>query len=178
MASQQASEYMVGLIDFGPPEFSCTIRGKKVAVPGLSALSVFGLVREYPELEALLGNQLQQVTPERIAAIGPSVAFKVMAMGLLKRSDFTSEKAWTEAVEDGMRKIGDLSLGDQAELLDAVVGATMPQGKDPFIATLSRVKARFSDSPDTTVPSMNSQGLSAGANLNGVQIHGNAPQGS
>ena len=176
--SNADTNYSVGLIDFGPPEFYCKIRGKDLPVYGLSALSVFGLVRQYPELQAILEQKLQNLTAERVGAIGPQVAFKIMAMGLLKRSDFNNAQAWEAAIEDGMRKIGDLGIGEQTELLDTVIFATMPQGRDPFIATLNRIKARFSVSPGTMAPSMNSPASSDGANLNGVPTPGTVPQGS
>lgn len=170
------SGYAVGLIDFGPPEFSCRIRGKEMLVYGLSALSVFGLIKKYPEIQAILEQKLQNLTAERVGQIGPEVAFKIMAMGLLKRSDFSSERDWDNAVLDGMRKIGDLGIGEQTELLDTVIFATMPQGKDPFIATLNRIKARFSGSDEIMAPSTNLQESFGAANLNGVQTPGIRPR--
>lgn len=160
--SGNGTEVSVGLLDFGPASSEVSIRKQKHPVYGLSALSVFDLIKQYPEVRAILEQRFKDITPERLMAVGPIVALRIGAMGLLNRAVFNDEKSWTQAVEDGARKIGSLSIGDQIKILNAVLSATMPDGRDPFIEELNQVKALFSGSDATSAPSTNSQEDSVG----------------
>ncbi len=170
------SEYGVGLIDLGPPEFSVTLRGRRHFVYGLSALSVFDLIKLHPEIQALMQQQFSAITPENLMKMGPVVALRIMAMGLLKRSGFTDEKKWLEAVNDGIRQLADLGMAEQIDLLDTVLTATMPQGKDPFIERLNHLKSLFNPGPqETSAPSTNSHASSDDVSLRTAPTHGVRP---
>lgn len=144
-------EYNVGFIDLGPAEFSVKLRGKVHPVYGLSALSVFDLLRTYPELEPLLrGQRLQNMTPEKLMQLGPQVGLTIGAMGLLERSRFEVVKDWQAAVNHGIKQIAGLGIAEQFDLLDTVIQATMPQGRDVFIERLNQMKARLNPGPQET----------------------------
>lgn len=112
---------MAGLIDIAPAVKSVPIRGSDVDVFGVGAGAIAALLVRFPELKTMLqsrslGDAAALMTlPDRILDA-------VIAAGLGGLGDADVE-----------RNVGNLALGEKAELLAAVVTLTMPGGLDPFL---------------------------------------------
>lgn len=117
---------MVGLLDIAPAVKSVTVRGNMVPVPGVSAAGIANLLGRFPELRRMFtGNE---VKVDALQAIGGALVAAIIAAGTGTPGD---EKA--EAIA------ASLSVDEQADLLEAILLATMPGGVGPFVQKLERI---------------------------------------
>lgn len=115
---------MVGLIDIVPATLSVSVGGKDVSVNGVSAAGLAHLLGRFPELRALMSGQ--EVGTEQLIAMGGDVVGAIIAAGCGYPAN---EKA---------EQIGrTLPVGDQADILAAILKLTMPQGVGPFVEKLT-----------------------------------------
>ncbi len=138
---------MVGLLDIAPAAETVTVRGQALAVQGVSARGVAVLLGRFPELRALLAQQHQDITPERLVAMIPDAIAAIIAAGTGSPGD-----AGAEAVADG------LPIDDQVNLLEAILRLTLPKGIGPFVERLAGLGGRLGvalpapGTPATTSP--------------------------
>jgi len=159
----------VSLMDIGPLTPTVKIRNRNVSVYGLSALDIFDMLQRYPEVRAVMEQKFKDITPDALWKLGPQVVLRLMAIGLTKKSDFmqtvTSPEGMVEIMhskkyEDHLlsmiKQILNLSMGEQIKVLTAVLEATMPDGRDPFVMELNKIRELFSgtleDSQETSAP--------------------------
>ncbi len=115
---------MAGLVDIAAVIETVTVAGTPVEVPGISAAGVATLLARFPELRKLMSGI--DVSPEDLLKMGPAALAAVLAAG-------TGEPG-NEAAETSAAR---LTLGDQADLLAAILRVTLPGGLDPFVEKLA-----------------------------------------
>ena len=116
---------MAGLLDLADMETSVPIRGKQIAISGISVDGIIILLREYPDLQKLLGGRASSLTPEMLTKMAPGAMAAAIAAGTGVAGN---KKAEAQAAK--------LSLGEQTQLLEAIFKATFPLGVGPFVESL------------------------------------------
>jgi hypothetical protein len=111
---------MPGLLDIAPVHETIEIRGQPVTVSGITLKGVASLLSRFPDLGALFGGQ--QLASDKLAELGSDIIAALIAAGC-----GAPEDPDVEAVAVS------LSLGEQVELLNAVIRVTMPRGVGPFV---------------------------------------------
>lgn len=117
---------MVSLVDIGPLKEAVTFRGQSVEAQGLSALAIFELLKDIPELRKIMAQKA--VSEDEAAALIlsiPHAVGKIIAAGTGKLGD-----APTIAVAMAM------TAGEQLAFVEAIVRMTFPQGIKSFLASL------------------------------------------
>lgn len=115
---------MAGLVDIAAITEKVTIAGTEVEVPGVSAAGVAVLLSRFPELRKLMSGI--EVSAEDLLKVGPDALAAILAAGT---GEPGNEKAEAAAAR--------LTLGDQADLLAAILRVTLPGGLDPFVEKLT-----------------------------------------
>jgi hypothetical protein len=130
---------MVGLLDIAPAVETVIVRGSKVPVPGVSAAGIANLLGRFPELRRMFtGNE---VKVEALQEVGGALVAAIIAAG-----------TGTPGNEEAEKVAAALSVDEQADLLEAILKATMPGGVGPFVEKLERIGAvlnRSAESPAT-----------------------------
>lgn len=111
---------MPGLLDIAPTSENIEIRGVAVTVSGITLKGVAQLLTRFPDLRAVFGGQ--SIEGERLAELGGDVVAAIIAAGCGAPGDPD-----IETVAAG------LTVGEQLELLNAVIKITMPRGLGPFV---------------------------------------------
>lgn len=134
---------MVGLVDaFGGSEFAAetvSVRGKAIAVPGVSAKGIAYLLTRFPDLRALMAGR--KIEEAALLAMGGDAVAAIIAAGTGAPGD---DKA--EAIA------GTLPLDAQADLIAAILKVTMPQGVGPFVEKLTGLGLLVGGDPFPAVP--------------------------
>lgn len=118
---------MVGLIDAFGGDLAVetvTVLGRKVSVPGVSAKGIAYLLAKYPDLRKVMSGKA--VEEAELFAMGGDVVGAIIAAGTGSPGDEAAE-AFASA----------LPLDAQADLLAAIIKATMPSGIGPFVDKLA-----------------------------------------
>jgi hypothetical protein len=116
---------MVSLLDIADQQKTVTIRGKDVAVFGISAQDIVYLFGKFPELRLLMSGKQADLTPETLLKLAPGAVAAAIAAGTGSAGDENAEAVAAR-----------LGLGEQLELLAAIFDLTFPQGVGPFVAKL------------------------------------------
>lgn len=118
---------MPGLLDVAPSMKTVTVCGTEVAVTGVSAKGVAVIMSRFPMVRELMtGRAPQGLTAESLVQLVPDAIACVIAAGTGAPGD-----AKAEAIA------ATLPVGDQLELLDSIIKATLPQGTGPFVEKLT-----------------------------------------
>lgn len=118
---------MTSLIDLGPLSKNVPMRGTEFRVVGVSAKTIFTLLQDIPELRLVIaGKKLDSEVISALIDSGGRVLAQVIAAGLGAMGDEPTIKA----AEDN------LAAGESAELLEAIVELTFPQGIKSFVDRL------------------------------------------
>ncbi len=115
---------MAGLVDIAPIVEKVTICGTVIEVPGVSAEGIAVLLSRFPELRKLLTGVT--VDSDALLKAGPGALAAILAAGTGVPGDEAAETAAAR-----------LSLGDQTDLLTAILRVTLPGGLDPFVEKLT-----------------------------------------
>ncbi len=115
---------MAGLVDIAAITEKVTVAGTAIEVPGVSAAGVASLLARFPELRKLMTGI--SVAAEDLLKVGPAALAAILAAGTGAPGDEAAEAAATR-----------LPLGDQADLLAAILRVTLPGGIDPFVEKLA-----------------------------------------
>jgi hypothetical protein len=145
---------MADLLDIAPSTSvrSLRIRGERIVVRGLNANDAASIVSRFPHIDKLFGGGINKDTVmlliERFgAAVGPIIAAGCGHLGEEKYEQVASTK---------------LVLEDQAELFEAIMRLTFPNGIGSFVEKLTRIagagegakiKIRLRKSPSASQPS-------------------------
>lgn len=118
---------MVSLIDIGPAKKKVTLReGVDIDVQGVSAMAVFTLLQDYPDLRKVLtGQKLNQDQLLGLIAGIPHAAASVIAYA-------TGNGGNDAEIAAAMG----LPVGEQALLLKGIAEVTFPQGVSSFLEGL------------------------------------------
>ena len=126
------------LLDIAPA--TETVAG--LTVTGVSLRSVAGLMVRFSVLAELFGGG--PVEANKMLAAAPDAVSAVIAAAIGRAGDDAAEK-----------KIDDLPLGTQADLLDAAIRLTFPRGIGPFRDRLVQLASSLTVAPlagDGVVP--------------------------
>lgn len=125
---------MVGLLDIAPVIDTVEVNGESVSVPGISVEGIVSLLRRFPVLNDMASKG---ISVEGLYAMGPDVVAAVIAAGCGNPGN--------EQVEQ-IAKL--LNLQAQIDLLNAILKRTMPKGVTPFLESVNRLMATFTDPVD------------------------------
>ncbi len=128
---------MVSILDITPANvkaITVPVRGKDVEVRGVSLGDIAYLIQHYPEVKDLFAGKDVTFTVDTLLQRGPELVCGVLACGL-----------GVSGNEKGMAIIRDLSLEEQADLLDAILKETFKGGLGPFV---EKVTAMFGVASD------------------------------
>lgn len=131
---------MTGLLDIADIVETVTINGTKVDVPGISAEGIAHLFQRFPEIRAAITGK--SVPVERWAAMGVDAVAAIIAAGCGAPGDAAHEA-----------KARKLPAAAQADLLEAIVKVTMPEGPASFIQRLTAMLG-LGDDQSNTAPVM------------------------
>ncbi|MES2845640.1 MAG: hypothetical protein V4747_11475 [Pseudomonadota bacterium] len=123
---------MASLLDIAPLSASVNVRGTLVAVTGVSAKGIAGLLQRFPELRAMMVGRT--VAPDRLMEMGGDAVAAIIAAG----TGFPSNPE-AEAFA------GTLLIEEQADLLSAIIAVTLPRGVGPLVEKLSGMAASLGD---------------------------------
>jgi hypothetical protein len=114
---------MVSLLDIGPLTKKVPIRGQQIEVKGISALAVFTLLSDIPELRKVVAEKGMDPA-EVMSLIGsiPQAIGKIIAAATGHLGD-----------ADHIQAAINLTAGEQQELLSAIIELTFPRGLKSFI---------------------------------------------
>lgn len=116
------------LIDLLPVSESVPVNGKSIAVTGLSAKTIFGLFKRFPELANVMSGDVQQMDAAKLMETGGDIVSAIIAAGLGHGGETSVEAT-----------INQMAVDTQVDLLSAVIKVTMPSGVGPFMEKLSRL---------------------------------------
>jgi hypothetical protein len=120
---------MASLLDIAPLVERVTVRGDEVEVRGISFGDIAYVVQRFPELRKSFGGGVGfTFSAEAVAALGPAIVGAVIACALGVRGDEAEERAAAA-----------LALGEQLDLIEAVIRMTAPSGIVPFVEKLTAV---------------------------------------
>lgn len=135
---------MVGLLDIAPAVASVTVQGKKFPVHGVSIAGIVSLLTRFPELKQMMSGR-GGVDASRLIAAGGSLAGAVIAAGL-----------GYPGIEDQEEAATRLPIGDQVDLLEAIIKVTLPNGVAPFVEKLTALGVLVAG-PSATAPATKSR---------------------
>ena len=115
---------MTGLLDIAPAVETVEVRGTSVDVYGVSAKGVAHLLGRFPELRALMSG-VEVETDKLMAMAGDAIA-PMIAAGCGEPGNKKAENAAAK-----------LAVGDQADLLSAILELTFPKGIGPLVEKLT-----------------------------------------
>lgn len=119
---------MVGLLDIAPSSTTVTIRGKAVAVPGVSAHGIAYLAKRFPEVRDLFDGKGIPADADSLFTLVPDAIAAIIACGT---GHVGSPEA--EQVAAG------LTASEQLDALETIMDVTMPGGVGPFVERLSGI---------------------------------------
>lgn len=128
---------MVGLLDIVPAEETVEAGGQSVRVIGISALGLGHLLGRFPELRMLMSGQ--EVSVDRLMEIGGEAVAAIIAAGCGYPGNPDAERVSVA-----------LPVGEQADLLGAIIRLTMPQGVGPFMEKLTALSGALDSGNERT----------------------------
>lgn len=114
---------MTSLLDIGPLTTKVTIRGTEIEVSGISAIGVFELLRDIPELRMLMAQK--NMSEENAASLISQLPHAVGAIIAAATGHLGDKEHIAAALK--------LSAGEQVEFISAIVPLTFPKGLKSFL---------------------------------------------
>ncbi len=125
---------MVGLLDIAPVVDVVEVNGEQVSVPGISVAGIAILLQRYP----ILGDMLNKgISVESMFTAGPDAVAAIIAAGCGNPGN--------EQVEQIAKT---LNMQTQIDLVAAIIRRTLPKGIGPFVESINKLMANFSDPAD------------------------------
>jgi hypothetical protein len=128
---------MVGLLDIADASAEIEVRGQKVSVTGITARGIAILLEQFPELRKIISGRSDDLTAGKLIEQAPDAVAAAIAAGTGLPGDKVAEE-----------KAANLSLGDQLNLLDAIIRLTFPIGFGPFVERLTSLAGSINLLPD------------------------------
>lgn len=135
---------MPGLLDIAQSTKTVLVGDKPIPVYGVSAKGIASLLERFPDFRKLFVGQSIDFSPETIVQIVPNAIAAIIAAGIGFPGDADQE-----------REAERLPAGIQADLLHAILAATMPTGAGPFAEKLAALAATVSGK-SMNIPDMKS----------------------
>lgn len=111
---------MVSLVDIGPSVGTVELRGHQVAVNGLTASHIVGVLIAFPEVRKILANKSADLTI--LIAQAPLAIGRMIAAGTGKPDD-------TPTIDFANA----MTVGEQYDILSKVFELTFPKGMQSFL---------------------------------------------
>lgn len=131
---------MVSLVDIAPIGEGVSIRGQNIECKGISAEGIARLIVRFPEMRALMSGRALELSPDRLLVLVPAAIGAIIAEGCGDGS---------EAHEAAANR---LAVGEQMDLLEAIIKMTLPGGVGPFVEKLERLMALTDSGDGSKVP--------------------------
>lgn len=122
---------MPGLLDIAPTGRTVTVHGTAVTITGVSAAGLAALIGRFAAIRTLLEGGTLDLSPDDLFRMGPEAVAAIVAAGTGAAGDPKAEAV-----------AASLSLSEQAELLDAILEATLPDGLGNLLARLEAAARR------------------------------------
>lgn len=123
---------MTSLLDIGPLTKKVPIRGLEIEVTGITALSLFEILRDVPDLRRLVsGKEITAGNAAAMLSAVPAALGGVIAAATGHLGD-----------KDHIAAALGLSAGEQSSLIQAIVELTFPQGVKSFVDGLTALLPR------------------------------------
>ncbi|MDB5555430.1 MAG: hypothetical protein JWL86_5414 [Rhizobium sp.] len=128
---------MVGLLDIVPHTEDVTIGQSRVPVCGVSAKGIAYLLGKYPDLLRKFFAKDEEggdsddtpIEPSDLLKLGGDIVASIIAAGV----GFPGNVEYEEQASK-------IRVGEQLDLLDAILRLTMPNGVGPFVERLTSLK--------------------------------------
>lgn len=118
---------MPGLKDIAKSFKTVTVSGTQVSVPGISADGIAYLFHRFPVVRELISGRDVDLTADALSKLAPEAVAAIIATGTGDVNDPEAEAAAAK-----------LPLEAQLDLLEAIIGETMPSGVAPFVERLTK----------------------------------------
>lgn len=138
---------MAGLLDIGKLKKSITIRDRELSIEGLTARGLFELLDQFPELRKVLSDAGIAANPALLMAHVPGAVTTIIAYVCgYRRSEMSSSPKDNAPKIDAdflaaLASAGELTLGEQTEIIKTAWELTFPKGLQSFLAALEGVGA-------------------------------------
>jgi hypothetical protein len=138
---------MPGLKDVAKSFRSVTVRGTEIEVPGIGSEAIAYLFHRFPVVREMMGGRDVSLTAEAISKLAPEAVAAIIAAGTGNINDPEAEAIAAK-----------LPLEAQLDLLEAIIGETMPSGPGPFMEKATRILGKLGDAGlSTSIPGTSSQ---------------------
>lgn len=117
---------MASLLDIIPPAAEVAVGDKTIRVHGISAGGIASLLARFPKLREMFAGR--DVDTGDLMSLGGEIVSAIIAAG-----------CGLPGNTDAERVAALLPLGQQADILSAIIEQTMPGGADPLAAKLARL---------------------------------------
>lgn len=155
----------VSLLDIGRLTTTVHVRGAALEVAGISARDLFSLLNAFPELRRLMTGGVE-TRPEQLFEQVPGAVTAVIAYVCGYR-EYEETRLGSDGLPVDISKqfgdyqkvldaINNLTLGEQAEIVQAAWALTFPRGFGPFLEALEAMGVGNSTGP-TKGPATTSQ---------------------
>ncbi len=121
---------MAGLLDIATATKMVAVRGHDIEVFGVSIKGIAYLLGRFPELRKLMSGL--EVDVDSLLKMGGDVVAAAIAAGCGHAGD----KKWEEKAEQ-------LVVGEQADLISAIIELTIPNGIGPLIEKFSAMSGHL-----------------------------------
>lgn len=133
---------MASLLDIVPPAAEVVVGGRTITVHGVSAGGIASLLARFPRLRDLLSGS--DVESADLMSLGGEIVAAIIAAGC----GFPGNA-------DAERVASLLPLGQQADVLSAIIEQTMPGGSGPLVEQISRLAGALGLNVSGNEPSPN-----------------------
>jgi hypothetical protein len=115
---------MASLLDIAPLTATVSVRGTDIAVSGVSAKGIANLMSRFPEIREMMVGK--EVSVDRLMEIGGDAVAAIIAAGTGHPGEPDHEAV-----------AANLNLGEQADLIGAIIKLTAPKGVGPLVEKLA-----------------------------------------
>jgi hypothetical protein len=130
---------MTSLLDLENAAETVKVGGKDIPVYGLSTAGIVAILRRFPQLREMLSGEEVELTAELLYDLAPDAVAALIAASCGHPGDETAERVASR-----------LTITQQADLLEATIRLTMPDGLGPFVARLAEMGQAMGLSTDET----------------------------
>jgi hypothetical protein len=128
------------LLDLAPASDTVSVRGKTLAVSGISSKGIIALLRRFPAMADIFTSGSNASDVEKLSglvvAIGGDLVGAIIAAGLGYPGDERREQV-----------AANLGAGDQFDLIEAIVRVTFPNGLAPLVAKVKALRGGAAINP-------------------------------
>jgi hypothetical protein len=128
---------MTSLLDIGDLTEEVKVGKSKITVWGATPEGFFYLLARFPMLKTLFTRGSVGLTMTDIDEVAPDCIARIIAVTTVDRSSCPTVKDWHKALDEMAAIAGKLSASHQANLFNAALHLTFPDGIGPFMRSMA-----------------------------------------